>query len=90
MQERDKYKSVKIEHGHLVDQIKNKSQDDWIKACEKLGIIVSMSYGSGSHAAAYKNNCPPSNRDCCILTIAKNIYPNIQRDLFHNFVLLNN
>ena len=82
MQEWDKYRLVKITRGELVDQIKNKNQSDWIKACTRLGIIISTEYGSGSHAVAYKDNCPPEDRSCCIVTLQTNLHANIQRDIF--------
>jgi len=82
IQEWDKYRLVKIEHGELVDQIKNKNQKDWIKVCEKLGVIVGVEYGDGSHAAAYKDNCPPENRECCVVTLHRNLHAGIQRDIF--------
>ena len=82
MQEWDKYRETKIERGDLIDQIKNKTQKDWIKVCEKLKIKVSTNFGRGSHAAAYKDDCPPEDRKCCIVTLPKNMHSNIQRDTF--------
>lgn len=82
MQEWEKYRLVKIGRGHLVDRIKNKNQSDWIKVCERLDIIVSTEYGSGSHAVAYKDNCPPEDRTCCIVTLPTHMHADIQRDIF--------
>lgn len=82
MHDRDRYRSTKLLRGELVDQIKNKSQKDWIKVCNKLGVTVSTEYGSGSHAAAYKDNCSPSRQECCIVTFINGTNQNIQRDLF--------
>jgi hypothetical protein len=82
MQEWDKYKLIKIDRGELVNMIKNKSQKDWMKVCEKLGILVRVDYGKGSHIAVYKDNCPPEDRKCCIVTIQKNLHSEIQRDIF--------
>src|ERR1035437_10742370 len=82
MQEWDKYKSTKIKRGELVSRIKNKNQSDWIKACEKLNIIISTEYGKGSHAVAYKDNCPREDRRCCIATIPRDLHSEIQRDIF--------
>lgn len=86
MHDRDKYKQVKIERGELIVRIKNTSQSDWIKVCDKLDIIVSTEYGRGSHAVAYKDNCPPERSECCIATIHTNLHPEIQRDMFKKFL----
>ena len=82
MQPWDEYKLTKIERGELVDRIKNKNQKDWIKVCEKLGIIVRLDYGRGDHAVAYKNDCPPEDRKCVIATLTRNMHAGIQRDTF--------
>ncbi len=82
MHDRDKYKTLKLEKGELVDRIKNKKQKDWIHVCEVLGIRVSTSFGNGSHAAAYKDDCPVTDSKCCIVTLPREIYPSTQRDLF--------
>ena len=82
MQEWEKYKEVEIQQGQLVDRIKNKSQDDWLKVCKKLGLNINLSFGDGSHVAVYKDNCPPEKRECCVATFPKKIYRQIQRDLF--------
>lgn len=79
----DGYRSVKLERGELVDQIKNTTQKEWADACRKLGLYVSESNGKGSHAAAYKSNtCPPDDSTCLVLTIVHKPYSNIQRDYF--------
>jgi plasmid rolling circle replication initiator protein Rep len=82
MQPWDEYRRVKIERGELVDQIKNKKQQDWIKVCKKLGIIVRVDYGRGDHAVVNKDNCPPEDRRCCITTLTRNMHSGIQRDIF--------
>ncbi len=82
MQPWDEYKLVKIERGELVDQIKNKKQDDWIKVCEKLGIIVRIDCGRGDHAVAYKDNCSPEKRECTVVTLVRGMHAGIQRDIF--------
>ena len=81
MQEWDKYRLVKITRGDLIDQIKNCSEKDWIKALNRLDVIVSTEYGRGHHAVAFKDNCPPTDNRCVIATLV-NIQPNIQRDIF--------
>lgn len=86
MQPWDEYKLVKIKRGELVDQIKNKKQTDWIKVCEKLGIIVRIDYGRGDHAVAYKDDCPPEKRECCIVTLTRNMHSGIQRDIFRKIL----
>ena len=76
------YQTVKIAKGHLIDRIKGSTQQDWITVCQRLNVVVSTAYGNGSHAAAYKDNCDPSDKSCCILTITKNQFPQIQRAQF--------
>jgi len=82
MQEWDKYRETKIERGGLVDRIKNTNQKKWIEVCKKLGLVVSTEYGRGSHAAVYKQNCPPEEKRCCVVTLAKDLHQEIQRDIF--------
>ena len=82
MQEWDEYRQTKIEKGELIDRIKNKTQKDWIKVCETLGIKVRTDLGKGSHAVAYKNDCPFEDRRCCIVTLQKDLHSEIQRDIF--------
>lgn len=82
MQEWDKYRQTKINRGELVDRIKNKTQKDWVKVCEKLNVIVRNDFGKGSHVAAFKNDCPFEDRKCCIVTIQKDLHSEIQRDIF--------
>lgn len=82
MQERDEYRSTKITRGHLVDRIKNSTQEDWVKVLTKLGVTVSKEYGKGSHVIGLKDNCPPEDSTCTIVTLAKNQHSEIQRDLF--------
>ena len=86
MQEWDKYRQVKIRRGDLVSRIKNKKQADWIKVCDRLGIIVSTEYGNGSHAVAYKDNCPPEDRKCCISTLTYHMYAEMQSSIFKKFL----
>ncbi len=76
------YREVKLKKGHLVNQVKNLSQQDWITVCRKLGLYIPEGYGKGSHCAVYKNaSCPPEDSSCCVVTLPRNIYPNFQRDL---------
>lgn len=77
----DHYRSVKLQHGDLVDRIKNATQHDWITVCRALGLHVSPSYGRGSHAVAYKSvSCPAHDSTCLVLTIVHKPHPQIQRD----------
>jgi hypothetical protein len=83
----DPYRQVKLKKGHLVNQVKNLSQSDWVMACRKLGLYVPEGYGKGSHCAVYKNeSCPPEDSSCCIVTLPRKIYPNFQRDLIKKIV----
>lgn len=82
MQEWDKYKQVKINRGDLIDCIKGYKQKDWIRALNQLGVIVRTDYGRGSHAVAYKDNCPPEDQRCVIATLVKDMYEEIQRPTF--------
>lgn len=76
------YREIRLADGEKVNQIKNKNQKDWEKACEKLGLYVIPSFGKGSHCAVYKDSvCPPEDSSCCVVTIPRNIYPEFQRDL---------
>jgi len=86
MQPWDEYKLVRIERGELGDQIKNKTQEDWIKVCEKLNIKVSREYGRGDHAVAYKDDCPPEDRKCVIATLTRNTLSCVQRDIFRKIL----
>jgi hypothetical protein len=82
------HREVKLNDGHLVDQIKNLGQKDWVEACRKLGLYIPDGYGKGSHCAVYKDNvCPPEDRSCCVVTLPRNIYPNFQRDLIKKVLL---
>lgn len=82
------YREVKLKDGHLVDQVKNLSQGDWIKVCVKLGLYVPDGYGKGSHCAVYKDSvCPPEDSSCCVVTLPRNIYANFQRDLIKKILL---
>jgi len=82
------YREVKLKRGYLVDQVKNFSQQDWIKVCTKLGLCVPDGSGKGSHVAVYKDNvCPPEDSSCCVVTLPRNIYANFQRDLIKKILL---
>ncbi|MDP3958151.1 MAG: hypothetical protein Q8Q36_01640 [bacterium] len=77
--DRESYRSVKPEQKNRVAQLKNLTQSDWIKACKKLGLYVSVGNGKGSHVAVYKSaDCSVSDSSCLVLTIVKDCYPNIQ------------
>ncbi|MBM3261227.1 hypothetical protein FJY93_02305 [Candidatus Kaiserbacteria bacterium] len=79
----DGWRGVKLEHGHLIDQIKNATAKDWENVCITLGLHVRTDYGRGSHAVAYKDTvCAPADRSCLVLTIPKNLFAQIQRDMF--------
>ena len=81
------YRGVRLERGHLVNQVKNLGQQDWINVCRKLGLHVPEGYGKGSHCAVYKNDkCPPEDSSCCVVTLPRNIYPNFQRDLIKKII----
>ncbi|OGG44427.1 hypothetical protein A2841_00440 [Candidatus Kaiserbacteria bacterium RIFCSPHIGHO2_01_FULL_48_10] len=81
------YRSIKLEQGQLVDQIKNLTQDEWAKVSAKLGLCVSESNGKGSHIAVYKSNtCSPSDSSCLVLTIPHKLYSQIQRDFIKKLV----
>lgn len=76
------YREVKLANGELVDRIKNLTQTEWMRVCEKLGLYVCPAFGKGSHCAVYKDNvCRPEDSTCCVVTLPSNIYPNFQRDL---------
>lgn len=78
----DSYREIKLKRGHLVNQVKNLTQEEWIRACVKLGLCVPEGAGKGSHCAVYKDNvCPHEESSCCVVTLPRNIYPNFQRDL---------
>ena len=81
------YKEIKLVHGGRIDQIKNFDQQKWMNICERLELFVVPAKGKGSHCAVYKSkDCPSENSECCVLTIVRNIYPNIQRDLAKKLV----
>lgn len=82
MQGWDRYRQVKIDRGNLIDCIKNYTQQDWIKTLNKLGVIVRTDYGRGSHAVAYKDNCPPGDIRCVVTTLVKHMHEEIQRPTF--------
>lgn len=87
MQLPSSYREIRLVNGKRVDQIKNLTQKQWMVVCEKLGLYVSPSNGKGSHCAVYKSNvCPVESRDCCVVTLPSNIYPNFQRDLVKKLV----
>lgn len=76
------YREVRLANGELVDRIKNLTQKEWMRVCEKLGLYVRPTFGKGSHCVVYKDNvCPPEDSSCCVVTLPYNIYPNFQRDL---------
>lgn len=82
MENQQGFSVVKIENGKLIDQIKNKKQKDWMKVCKKLGLVVETKYGKGSHVGVYRPECPIENKQCCVVPLPQEIYPNIQRDIF--------
>jgi ferredoxin-like protein FixX len=87
MQSPSCYQEVKLENGHLVNQIKGHDQKDWMTACERLGLNVLTTQGKGSHVAVYKDKtCQPQDRSCCVVTLPTKIYPNFQRDLVKKVV----
>ena len=81
------YREVRLAHGKLVDRIKNLTQRDWVRVCEKLGLYVPVGAGKGSHCAVYKDSsCPPEDSSCLVVTIPHTLYPNIQRDMVKKIV----
>ena len=82
MQESDKYRQTKITRGDLISRIKNYKQGDWIKALNRLDVVVRTDYDRGSHAVVYKHGCSPDDSRCLITTIKKDLHSEIQRDLF--------
>lgn len=68
-----------LKKGHLVKQIKNTTQAKWIKVCKKLDLWVPEGFGKGSHVAVYGKKGDVTT-DNLIVTIPKQLYPNIQRD----------
>jgi len=86
MQPWDSYKTVTLARGELVERIHNYNQKDWIKACKKLGLPVSIRNGRGSHATVYKHDCPPGRKECCVVTLVKGMHQNIQRDFVKKVV----
>ncbi len=76
------YREVKIKHGKKLDQMRNFDQKKWMKICSGLGLHVVPAKGKGSHCAVYKDDkCEPKDRSCLVLTIPKNTYRQLQRDL---------
>jgi hypothetical protein len=76
---------VRIQRGKLVDALKNYTQSDWVKACERLGLFVPPEGGKGSHRSAYKSSdCPMADSTCLVSTFVQKMYPEIQRDVFKN------
>jgi hypothetical protein len=79
---------VKLAKGHLVNQIKNLGQEEWMRICRALGLHVVPSAGRGSHCAVFKSpECPASDRSCCVVTLPRHIYPNFQRVLVKQLLL---
>lgn len=79
--------SVRLEHGHLTATIKNLTQSDWVKACERLGLWVPDGAGKGSHRCAYKEeNCDRTDSRMLVATIQKHMTPNIQTDKLKQIV----
>jgi hypothetical protein len=78
---------VKLEYGHLTQQIKNLNQRDWVKACEHLGIWIADGGGKGSHVCGYKEiNCDRSDSTMLVITIQRHLTPNIQTDKLKQLV----
>ena len=76
------YREVKLAHGELVDRIKNLTQKEWVRVCEKLGLYVCPAFGKGSHFAVYKDNvCLPEDSSCCVVTLPVNIYSNFFKEI---------
>lgn len=77
----DGWRNVKFERKELLGTLKNVSVHDWSVACTRLGLHVRTDCGRGSHAVAYRDEqSDPANRESLVLTIASNIYPEIQKD----------
>lgn len=77
---------VKLDNNKYV-QLKGLTQNDWINACERLGLCVSKSSGKGSHCAVYKNNkCDPALADCLVITVPRNLYPEIQKKMLKQLI----
>lgn len=83
----NEHSDVKLERGQLVDRIKNLSQKEWMRACERLGLCVRPEAGKGGHCAVYKDEVwPPESPASCITTLPNSLYPNIQRNLVKKVV----
>lgn len=83
----NRHSDIQLQHGHLVERIKNCSQRDWITACERLGLFPRPDAGRGSHCAVYATpDWPPQDSAACVLTIARNLYPQIQRAMVKRLV----
>ena len=80
--ERDSYKTIEIKRKDLIVRLNDKTQDNWIKACERLEIDIRTDFGRGSHVVAYKDDCPPENSECCIMTMKRKPHNQIQKDSF--------
>lgn len=79
---------VKLKYGSLGVKIKNLTQKDWVKVSKKLGLFVPDGGGNGSHVAVYKSKeCPVYDSECLVVTIAKKLFPEIQRDMVKKLVL---
>lgn len=78
---------IKLQRGELTQQIKNLKQNDWVKACEKLGLWVAPGGGRGSHVAIYASSkSDRSDRSSLVLTVQKHLTPNIQTDKLKHLV----
>lgn len=51
-----------------------------MSVCNRLGLVVSVDYGKGSHCAVYKNGTilPPTS-ESLVVTLVHNYYPEIQK-----------
>lgn len=68
--------SIKIQRKDLVPQLNRKRQQDWVVACERLGIWVPVGSGKGSHICGYREpNCDRANNSMLVVTIQKKMYP---------------
>lgn len=83
----EEYRSVKLDRGDLVDQIKNLTQEQWIVACRRIGLSVRIESGRGSHAAVYQSDdCPSERSECLVTTLQHTMYPNLQRSIMKRVV----
>lgn len=79
--------NVKLQHSNLLNRIKNLTQNDWIKACKRLGLDVDKTKGRGSHCCVYEPNCKTKNTsEYLIATIQRNLYPQIQTKILKRVV----